>query len=117
MSRERWESFDNADERLREVFMPVVKAILALGAIGLLVIAPFVAENKAGSGLLSLAVVVSATVAWVCMKRDRTRLGAAILVGTFWAVQSLIILTSGGTFIGSSYVFTTLLAGLALGMR
>jgi signal transduction histidine kinase/PAS domain-containing protein len=117
MSRERWESFDDADERARDVFTPVVRVVLMLGAAGLLLITPFIADNKVGSLLLSLAVLLSASVAWLCMRRNRARLGAAILVGTFWSVQSLIILTSGGNFIGSSYVFTTLLAGLALGTR
>lgn len=117
MSRERWESFDDADERVRDVFTPLVRVVLMLGAAGLLLITPFIAENKIGSLLLSVAVLVSSTVAWVCMTRKRARLGAAILIGTFWSVQSLIVLTSGGAFIGSSYVFTTLLAGLALGTR
>lgn len=117
MSPERWESFDDVDERARDVFTPVVKVVLMLGATGLLLITPFIADNKAGSLVLSLAVVVSATIAWICMRRNRPRLGAAILVGTFWSVQTLIILTSGGSFTGSSYVFTALLAGLALGTR
>jgi signal transduction histidine kinase/PAS domain-containing protein len=117
MSQDRWESFDDVDERVREVFAPVVKAVLMFGAAGLALVTPFFAQNRPGSLLLSLVVIVSASAAWLCMRRNRERPGAVLLIGTFWCVQSLIVLTSGGSFIGSSYVFTTLLAGLALGTR
>src|SRR4030095_11925982 len=40
-----------------------------------------------------------------------------VIVATFWSVQTILISLSNGGFLGSAHVFTTLLAGLALGPR
>jgi signal transduction histidine kinase/CheY-like chemotaxis protein/PAS domain-containing protein len=113
----RWESLDDPEQRARDVFTPIVRATLIIGAVGLLFITPFIAINKAGSAALSIVVFLAAAVSWFCMRRNRARTGAIIIVATFWTVQTLLIALSNGGFIGSAYVFTTLLAGLALGTR
>ena len=117
MGQGNWEHLDDPELRAREVFTPLVRATLVVGALGLLVITPFIAINKRGSAILSLAVFLAACAALICMKRNRARLGAGIVVGMFWLVQTVLIVLSNGGFIGSAYVFTTLLAGLALGVR
>ncbi len=110
-------TFDDPDERARQVFTPIVRATLVVGALGLVVIAPFTAVNKTGAVILSLVAFAAAAIAWVCMRFDRPRLGTAIIVGMFWAVQTGLLLLSQGAFIGSAYVFCALLAGAALGAR
>ncbi|MEJ1965310.1 MAG: PAS domain-containing protein [Gammaproteobacteria bacterium] len=96
---------------------PSFGAALIVGAIGLFFITPFIAINKTGSAALSIAVCLAAGASWLCMRNNHARVGAAIVVATFWVVQTLLIVLSDGGFIGSAYVFTTLLAGLALGSR
>ena len=113
----KWQGLDDPEQRARDVFAPITVATLVVGAIGLLFITPFVALNKPGSAALSVAVFLAAGAAWICMRNGRARLGAMIVVGMFWCVQTVLIAFSNGGFIGSAYVFTTLLAGLALGTR
>ncbi len=112
-----WQGLDEPEERARDVFTPIVVATLIVGAIGLLVITPFIAINKPGSAALSLSVFLAAGLSWLCMRKGRARLGAILIVAMFWCVQTILIVFSNGGFIGSAYVFTTLLAGLALGTR
>jgi signal transduction histidine kinase/CheY-like chemotaxis protein/PAS domain-containing protein len=110
-----WQGLDDPEQRARDVFAPITVATLVVGAIGLLFITPFVSVNKPGSAALSIAVFLAAGVAWLCMRKGHARVGAIIIVGMFWCVQTILISLSNGGFIGSAYVFTTLLAGLALG--
>ncbi len=110
-------TFDDPDERARQVFTPIVRATLVIGALGLGVITPFIAINKVGAAILSLTVFAAAASAWICMRYNRARLGTAIIVGAFWTVQTVLLVLSQGGFIGSAYVFSTLLAGAALGVR
>jgi signal transduction histidine kinase/CheY-like chemotaxis protein/PAS domain-containing protein len=99
------------------VFTPIVRATLVVGAVGALVITPFIAINRIGAALLSIVVVLAALAAWLCMRRGRARLGAIVIVAMFWTVQTILIVLSNGALIGSAYVFTALLAGIALGTR
>ena len=116
-SSAKWTGLDDPEQRARDVFTPIVRATLVIGVIGLLFITPFVAVNKTGAAALSIAVFLAAGVAWLCMRQGRARLGAIIIVAMFWGVQTTLISLSNGGLIGSAYVFTTLLAGLALGTR
>ena len=113
----KWTGLDDPAQRARDVFTPIVLATLVVAVVGALFITPLVAVNKAGAAALSIAVFLAAGVAWLCMRRGRARLGATIIVAMFWCVQTLLIVLSNGGFIGSAYVFTILLAGLALGTR
>jgi signal transduction histidine kinase/CheY-like chemotaxis protein/PAS domain-containing protein len=113
----KWVGLDDPEQRARDVFTPIVIATLVVGAVGLLFIAPFVAINKTGAAALSVAIFLAAGISWLCMWRGHARPGAILIVGMFWCVQTILIVFSNGGFIGSAYVFTTLLAGLALGTR
>ena len=46
-------TFDDPDERARQVFTPIVRATLVVGALGLGVITPFIAINKLGAAIRS----------------------------------------------------------------
>ena len=113
----KWSGLDDPEQRARDVFTPIVRATLVVGAVGALFITPLVAVNKTGAAALSITVFLAAGIAWLCMRQGRARLGAMIIVAMFWCVQTILIALSNGGFIGSAYVFTTLLAGLALGTR
>jgi signal transduction histidine kinase/PAS domain-containing protein len=113
----RWVGLDDPEERARDVFTPIVRATLVIGAIGALIITPFFAINQAGAAALSIVILLAAGSAWLCMRLGRARLGAILIVTMFWSVQTFLITLSHGGLIGSAYVFTTLLAGLALGTR
>ena len=113
----KWSGLDDPEQRARDVFTPIVRATLVVGAVGALFITPLVAVNKTGAAALSITVFLAAGIAWLCMRQGRARLGAIIIVAMFWCVQTILIALSNGGFIGSAYVFTTLLAGLALGTR
>jgi hypothetical protein len=113
----KWQGLNDPEQRARDVFAPIVIATLIVGVVGLLFITPFVAINKPGAAALSAVVFLASGAAWLCIRKGRGRLGAMIIVAMFWCVQTLLIALSNGGFMGSAYVFTTLLAGLALGTR
>jgi signal transduction histidine kinase/CheY-like chemotaxis protein/PAS domain-containing protein len=113
----KWQGLNDPEQRARDVFAPIVIATLVVGVVGLLFITPFVAINKPGAAALSAMVFLASGAAWLCIRKGRGRLGAIIIVAMFWCVQTLLISLSNGGFMGSAYVFTTLLAGLALGTR
>ncbi len=109
-------SFDDAEQRARELFTPLVRTALLIGAIGLVIVTPF-AIHKPGSLVISALVLLASAAAWLCMVRGRARLGAAIIVTAFWSVQTTLLLLTNGGLIANAYLFSTLLAGLALGAR
>ena len=115
--RSQWPAFDDPAARSREVFAPLSRTTLISGLLGLFVITPFIAVNKIGSALLSVAVLAAGLASQLCLRINRPRLGALIVVSAFWGAQTLLLVLSNGAFTGSAYVFVTLLAGLALGTR
>jgi signal transduction histidine kinase/PAS domain-containing protein len=117
VSHEPSKPFEDAEQRAQDVFTPIVRAALLIGAVGLVVVTPFIAANKTGSLLLSAIILIASSCAWLCMMRGRARLGAGIIVAAIWSVQTMLLLLSNGGFIGNAYLFSTLLAGLALGTR
>ena len=112
LTRANWTGLNDPERRARDVFTPIVRATLVVGAVGLLFITPFMAVNRIGAAALSIVVFLAAGIAWLCMRQGRARVGAIIIVAMFWAVQTILIALSNGGFVGSAYVFTTLLAGL-----
>jgi len=113
----QWDAFEDPEQRARHVFTPIIRVALLVGALGLFLITPLFALNKVGAAILSGLILCAAVAAWLCMRANRARLGATIVVAAFWSTQTLLLILSQGAFIGSSYVFSTLLAGLALGRR
>ncbi|HEV7715528.1 MAG TPA: hypothetical protein VGO53_08025, partial [Steroidobacteraceae bacterium] len=112
-----WERLDDPEQRARDVFTPIVRGTFVIGAAGLLVFVPFIAENKAGAAALSIGLMLSAGLAWRYIRRQQARRGAIVIVAAFWIVQTVLVTLSNGNLLGSGYLFTTLLAGLALGAR
>jgi signal transduction histidine kinase/PAS domain-containing protein len=117
VSHEPSKPFEDAEQRAQAIFTPVVRAALVIGAISLLFVTPFIAINKSHSLAISAIILLASATAWLCMIRNRARLGAAIIVAAFWSMQTILLLLGTGGFIGNAYLFSTLLAGLALGTR
>ena len=117
MSQGPWGRLDDPEQRARGVFMPIARGTFVIGAFGLLVFMPFFAANKAGAAALSIGLILGSCIAWLCIRWNRARLGAAVVVAAFWIFQTVLITLSDGSLLGSGYMFSTLLAGLALGMR
>jgi signal transduction histidine kinase/CheY-like chemotaxis protein/PAS domain-containing protein len=113
----QWDAFEDPEQRARDVFTPIVRTALLIGALGLFLITPLFALNKAGAAVLSGLILCAAVIGWLCMRANRARLGAAIIVSAFWCAQTVLLTLSNGGFIASSYVFSTLLAGVSLGRR
>ena len=117
LSQAQWERLDDPEHRAREVFTPIVRGTFVVGATGLLVFVPFIAANKPGAAALSVGLILSAGLASWFIRRKQARLGATLVVATFWIFQTVLITLSNGNLLGSGYMFSTLLAGLALGTR
>jgi len=113
----QWDAFENPEQRARDVFTPIVRTALIVGTLGLFLITPLFALNRVGAAVLSGLILCAAIAGWLCLRANRARLGVIIIVGTFWCAQTALLLLSNGAFLGSSYVFSTLLAGVALGRR
>jgi signal transduction histidine kinase/PAS domain-containing protein len=117
LSQGPWVRLDDPEQRARGVFTPIARGTFVIGAFGLLVFTPFIAANKPGAAALCIGLILSSGVAWLCIRWNRARLGAAVIVAAFWIFQTALITLSNGRLLGSGYMFATLLAGLALGMR
>jgi PAS domain S-box-containing protein len=113
--------FPDDEEKTRQggVLHTVLIASIGFLLVDILIAIPFLFVEKVFNGLMTLALLIIAGLAFWLMRRGRVRLAAALFIWSIWFIFTLFLPFAGGirSVVIIYYIVGVVLAGLLLGTR